>query len=705
MKKLALLGAAALAALAVPSALQASADTTCYPEWRLDIRDLGCAGKAAISPGNDTRINLLLLLRDRQGIAAKNLTLPKPGWDEAGYGGTFFDWNYLRATFYPRPQTSGEASYGGSRCDSVSAAAPAFESALAANRALGEGERSVLAAARGRLAQTCSSAENLSPWPDAAVTSAAGRNFLGYLKAADAFYGARWDEATPAFAALAGGASDPWVREAASYMVGRSALNAAQDKAFDEWGGFGGPARVDKAAATAARDGLASYLKAWPQGRYADSARGLLRRVLWLEGDLSGLSGEYDRLLAAAPAGEDAAAELIQEIDNKFLMTKDAARASASPMLLATLDLMALRSWEVDPETGETVAAKGTISADELASQQAAFATWPELYAFLQANHAYYAAGDMRSVLRLLPDDARQKRYGPLAFSRQVLRGMALAQLDDPNESGFWRELLGGADPLHQRPLVELALAMSLERDGKLAEVFARESPVGDTNVRSQLLQHSAGPDLLRAEAGNAARPARERDIALFTLLYKQLTRGRYAAFASDMALVARGANADAGLWSFTNQEEIPVGLFRAGRVSDGYPCPALVQTARTLAAKPSDVKARLCLGDFLRLGGFDDFDTLDARPDKRDLGGAANEFPGQPLQRAAIYAAIMDDKAAAPGDRAYALYRAVRCYAPAGNNGCGGEGVEQSVRRGWFQRLKRDYPGSPWARKLSVYW
>ena len=45
------------------------------------------------------------------------------------------------------------------------------------------------------------------------------------------------------------------------------------------------------------------------------------------------------------------------------------------------------------------------------------------------------------------------------------------------------------------------------------------------------------------------------------------------------------------------------------------------------------------------------------------------------------------------------------RLYAPAGNNSCGGEGVEQSVRRGWFQRLKRDYPGSPWARKLSVYW
>ena len=29
---------------------------------------------------------------------------------------------------------------------------------------------------------------------------------------------------------------------------------------------------------------------------------------------------------------------------------------------------------------------------------------------------------------------------------------------------------------------------MSLERDGKLAEVFAKGSPIGDTNVRSQLL-------------------------------------------------------------------------------------------------------------------------------------------------------------------------------------------------------------------------
>ena len=75
------------------------------------------------------------------------------------------------------------------------------------------------------------------------------------------------------------------------------------------------------------------------------------------------------------------------------------------------------------------------------------------------------------------------------------------------------------------------------------------------------------------------------------------------------------------------------------------------------------------------------------------------------PLTRAAIYAGIVDDRAAAPNERAYALYRAVRCYAPSGNNSCGGEGVEVPQRRAWFQRLKREFPASPWTKKLNLYW
>jgi len=52
-----------------------------------------------------------------------------------------------------------------------------------------------------------------------------------------------------------------------------------------------------------------------------------------------------------------------------------------------------------------------------------------DLYGFLRANYAFYVDHDYRAVLQLLPDDARKPAYSPLAFSRQVLRGMALAEL------------------------------------------------------------------------------------------------------------------------------------------------------------------------------------------------------------------------------------------------------------------------------------
>lgn len=55
--------------------------------------------------------------------------------------------------------------------------------------------------------------------------------------------------------------------------------------------------------------------------------------------------------------------------------------------------------------------------------------------------------------------------------------------------------------------------------------------------------------------------------------------------------------------------------------------------------------------------------------------------------------------------DKALALNRAVRCYAPGGNNSCSGTEVELAQRRAWYFRLKREYPQSRWARDLKYYW
>jgi hypothetical protein len=422
-----------------------------------------------------------------------------------------------------------------------------------------------------------------------------------------------------------------------------------------------------------------------------------MRRAMWLAGDIAALSREYERLLGATPAAEESAADLVEEVDNKLVFGSGGREAIDGALLLATIDLMLMREAE---EGGQPV-----ITEAQLAAQESRFAGREELFSFLSASHAYYVQKDMRAVLRLVPDDARRSSYSPLAFSRQVLRGMALAALNDRNEAGFWRELLDGANALYQRPVVELALAMNYERSGKLADVFASGSPIGETAIREILLQYVAGPELLRSQARNAERPQHERDLALFTLLYKQLSYGSYAAFLRDSALVRAAASSEGGLWDLQQQEQVPVGLFRAGNWSDGYSCPALTATVRALARDARDVKARLCLGDFYRLNGFDDFGKFESPPQADELGGTAGLFPGKPIARGRFYADIMADPRAVADDKAYALYRAVNCYAPSGNNSCGGEDADVRQRRAWFQRLKQDFPTSPWSRKLRYYW
>ena len=395
---------------------------------------------------------------------------------------------------------------------------------------------------------------------------------------------------------------------------------------------------------------------------------------------------------------------MLDEIDDKFLFAEGAAEAIDGPWLLAMHDLMRMRQASAEFASDDEYERHGLplLTADELAAQQPAFAGQPQLYAFLQANHAFYVAHDYRAVLRLLPDDARRPAYTPLQFSAQVLRGMALAELGDRNEAGFWLELLGGAKGLYQRPTVELGLALNWERSGQVAQVFAAGSPIGDARIRAILLEHSAGPEILRAVATDAGRPRSERDLAAYVLLYKQLSRAAYAAAARDLAQV----RADAPLESYsdeTQQQQTPLGVYLRGAFSDAYACPDLRETVARLASNPRDVNGRLCLGDFYRLNGFDT-SYLDLAPGEGELGSFA-AYPGAPIPRSALYADIIGEPGVRREDRAYALYRAIYCYAPSRNNTCGGEEVPEAQRQAWFRRLKGEFADTRWGREIEYYW
>lgn len=696
MKHLVRLAISAVALVIPAGALQASGDYGCSVSWKLASRGYDCANRAVLSPGNDTRVNMLYLLRDRQALPANVAVRPKRDYVDGLYGNTFFDWRSLREAFYPGALSGesevGSGDYYGSRCVSLTSGAAAFNGAVAANTKVSQWEREQLALARGNLVRRCQAGGGGPVGWLANVKSAQGKEFLAYLQAADAFYGEEWDAARRGFASLRG-SRDGWLAETAAYMLPRTELNAAQNAAFDEYGSFEA-GKVDKAALGRASVGFSDYLKRYGKGRYAASAQGLQRRALWLGADVAGLSREYERLLAATSATREAAADLVEEIDNKLLYGASARGAIDGPLLLATIDLMRMRPSD---EAG------AVVTAEQITAQKPRFAGRDDLYGFVLASHAFYVANDPRRVLQLIPDAARQSAFSPIQFSRQVLRGMALAAAKDRNEAGFWREMLGGADAVYQRPVVELGLAMNWERAGKLAEVFAANSPIGDGTIREILLTEVAGPDLLRAQAKAAARPRHEREAALFTLLYKQLLYADYAGFLGDLPLVRADAKAEQGLWDIRQQEEVPVALFRKGATSDGYACPALRITVQALVRNARDAKARLCLGDFYRLNGFDGYG--EDRPQPDELGGTPTRFAGRAVPRQEIYQGIIADAAVPGHEKAYALFRAVNCYAPTGSNACGGEDVPQDQRQAWFQRLKRDYPASQWAKSLRYYW
>jgi hypothetical protein len=237
--------------------------------------------------------------------------------------------------------------------------------------------------------------------------------------------------------------------------------------------------------------------------------------------------------------------------------------------------------------------------------------------------------------------------------------------------------------------------------------VFAANSVVRDPDIREILLRYHAGPALLRKQAANAASD-REQQVAIFTLLYKDLTRGAYGDFLRDYALIPANAKPRAQD-DYLAPRYTDIALFRWTGEGE-FACPPLKTVATTLAAKPRDAQGLLCLGEFIRTQGLDpDYygvtQFLDEQPEADELGGTPSLFPGKRFSRLGGYKAVMTDSTTTPANRAYALYRAVNCYAPAGYNGCDSTEATKMQRKGWFDQLKGQYPKSVWAKKLRYYW
>lgn len=711
----------------------ASSDDSCYPDWRLvrDGTDL-CSNLPFLSPHNDSRVNLRLLLSDNGALPLAPTPLGQNDQD-AGYGEVPFPYYRLRPDFDTLQEVSSDAVDGpadasdlnelleplgltgsgvvpaayklldgeGSRCRSNDVdSVRLFLQQLGNTVDLPRAEQQALAQARVNMLAACA-------WTDAelaavlptGVQSEAGQAFLRYLKAAGEFYSDAFDPAREDFQALTE-QPQPWLKETARYMLARLALNVAQLNAFDEYGLIS-PDKIDRASLEQALQGFQAYRRDYPKGLYVDSALGLERRAHWLAGDKNQLARDYEARFSKREGQRgNALNQLVEEVDAKLLSVgEDAASPRQSlldaPLLLAVDDLTLMRDRKLH------------ITHEQLLAQKEAFAAQPALFEYLRAAFALWVDNAPAQALELLPTEVPNS-LDYLAFSQQTLRALALQASGDLKASEqLWQRLLPLARLPLQREQIELGLALNYERSGQLTRVFAEDSPIRSPQVRYILLRQSADMALLRQQAEKGISDT-ERNTALFVLLYKELTRGLYTDFLADYKRLPDKIGEDklGSSLGYVYYSEQTLGLFRwnGDKGESGYLCPSVVEIAKRLEANPKDPHGLNCLGEFVLRNGLDGI-PLDRHPQPDALGSVASLFKGTPFSRQNGYTTVMADPKASHNEKAYALFRAVNCYAPSGSNDCGGDDVEPAVRKGWFRQLKSSYADTRWGKQLQYYW
>ncbi|WP_034177449.1 hypothetical protein, partial [Burkholderia ambifaria] len=657
-----LLATLAASLLCLPAA-HASSDDSCNVPPTLRQSTYSCGNVPMLSPANDTRINAMLMMVDSAKVArvfpdpktippkdrTSQMIVPFPmdfsGWIDIGQKAPDQTGGAADADAPSNRYADGE----GSICRSMDSGADAFNDALGSAGGLPADEAARLRAARADVAQnTCAAGGGSAAWTKPPVKSPLGQQFAAYLDGTNAFYRADFHTATRAFAS-ASHSANPWLKETGLYMAGRAQLNAAQANAFDNDSPTPSRARVTKVSLDAANTVFRTYLKVYPQGRYAVSATGLLRRVAWLGGDVAQQADLYGHALARwSPATSNVPLmQLANELDSKLLFGSELdARRIQSPTVLATVDLLRMRASDSsDSSRGKP------LTLDDLQAQKPRFANAPALYDYLLATWYVQIGRKPDAALALLPTTPAV----PLDYfglSQQALRAFALEDSGQgDNARQLWRDLIPLAKLRFQREALELALAINLEQAGLVNDVFADDSLVQNAAIRAVLLQRTANADLLRTQAQNHATGGALRDTALYTLLYKELTRSHYADFIADTALVS-GAPAD------------PLKPFIASgtRNDDGYVCPSAREIAAALQQNPADAKGLNCLADFVRLhppaAGLEgdpvppwmrNASAAAAARVPPTLGGAPSQFAGKPYERMSSYVTVIADAQASP--------------------------------------------------------
>jgi len=674
-------------------------------------------GDPVLTPGNDSRDNLLRLLSE-----AKSFTLPvqsipaditrsrdvyfayHPEWDDledpapaavdkpAEESPLNKQWAALQLEPVETHQDGEQENrFVSNNAGSLSQ----FFAALLADDSLTAEQRHALAQARLGLYAGASD-EQISASLATLPADSAALLYKTYLTGAARFYAGDYEGADRAFAPLID-SDRPWLAETAHYMLMRTALNKSSQNSMGEYGDFTID-RIDRPAAEQAQKAAQAYLQRWPEGRYADSTRGMLRRINWYLQAWPQLAGLYEQQFQqAADAG--ALRGLVIEYDNVYGMQfngRAVREAFPDAPLISYIEL--LRALRLNSDE------KPTLTQDDLNSSKPAFEQRGKLALWrnLQLN-LWQATDNNAAILQAVKPAEQLPPHDILAFSEQVLYGEALmAQKQWPAARDFWLKLLKLSQDAEQQQYVQAKLAATLVFSGDTEAIFAADSAITNLRFRSRVLKTVVSPERLRQQASQGPNN-KERTIALHTLLVRDLTENRFSDWLKDRKLAS--AITHPVLGKAFDDVNLSAFDWNGDAAETGYVCRSLNETVHVLSQNANDAHALNCLGEFFRTSNTHiDLWKDSAGNDVLEMAIHRKTPYGQ-FDRQAYYQQVIAAPKAEPEDKSYALYRAIMCYAPSGMNECGGADVDKAQRKSWFSQLKTQYPGSPWAQKLKYYW
>lgn len=675
----------------------AGVEQFCEPNLAINDKNLnGCSNLPVLYPANDSQTNMTLLLSDLGLATIKPMTADANLWD-AVYGTVPFDAANLSSLTQnklpnQRKRLERNDTVFDERCTSFDSGNQTFNTQVQNNKAIPNLEKQILISERKKMNQCGDKIELIAINPNWSITT---RQYASYLNASILFYNSNYSAATKIYTVLTN-VEDTWLKETSQYMLIRTSLNSAYATGVDKYGDVYLD-NINQNLLKQFLDNINAYLKAYPNGQYVASARGFMRRGFWLSKRQDLLVNEIVWQLKNPTSKfyNLEMSELPAEIDRRiFDSSAFNVNNLKDPFFLAVYDLMHMR--ESSSENYRP------ISWAQLNVQKDFFKTQPELFQYLQAAHLFFVQNKAQEAQNYLPK-ANAKNSSYLQLSQTFLRGQILEKIGQPqNAEEYWRQQLVQAKDSYQRGLFETALSNHLAIKQDYSAFIGKKAQITQPNLQRNFITQIANTNSLQKIIQSDQSNIDQKQAAIYTLLSKSLVHQQFELFKQSYAFMPKnpmqykGYNSDNE--QLKNKPDFSNFIWNGANITPQLKCSNLETLVNQLAKTPKDSLLNVCLGEYFRSEQGYSLQQLSYNEKQ------TSNFSGKIFARGQIYQDLI--KSSSKSDlQAYALYRAIQCYAPSGINDCGGNDSNKSVRKQWFDKIKTDYPNTSWAKSLKYYW